>query len=596
MHDQAWGHHIICLLYTSDAADDCSALYGGPRLDHALKRLQKMLNELTEWGRSCGLKFNPEKSIAVIFTRRRKQPPFALTIDGKEIEFKQEVKYLGITLDSKLHWTKHINDKIKRTKRYVSHIAQITRKNWGPKPKLMRWAYLGIVRPMLCYGAMIWGHRAPANEAKLRRINRMAINTFGSFPKSTPTRALEVMFDVMPLHLYCTQEGLAARLRLDGVVSLDWSGKNTLKTHNTSHLRHWETIMSEYEINTKHSDRCNQIKWSLGFRINRDSFNGDAKHRKPTQINVYTDGSRQNEQTGCGYAIYHGKRALTEGFRRLPDHATVFQAEITAITQAAGHLQTITDPKPRYVKFLVDSQAALMALENPVIKSRTVSDAMDALNTLATSGVKTTLAWIPAHKGHLGNERADTLAKRGAAGVDPNMSVTLHKPTAMIKKDLTEKIYGDWSREWQDCGQANHAKTFYLTPNKTKAKYVYKLARLEAGRLVRIITGHNNLAFFQNKLGYQQDSQCRLCNQGPETITHLLNNCPRLRRCASEIFKNGLPSNNMEWSVRALLEFSYVTGVNEMFEGEWNPDIPYSDTWSGDETGDDMLSDGSEEE
>ena len=36
-------------------ADDCSALYGGPRLDHALKRLQKMLDELTQWGKTCGL-------------------------------------------------------------------------------------------------------------------------------------------------------------------------------------------------------------------------------------------------------------------------------------------------------------------------------------------------------------------------------------------------------------------------------------------------------------------------------------------------------------------------------------------------------------
>ena len=29
-------------------ADDCAALYGGPRLDHAIKKLQKMLNDLTE--------------------------------------------------------------------------------------------------------------------------------------------------------------------------------------------------------------------------------------------------------------------------------------------------------------------------------------------------------------------------------------------------------------------------------------------------------------------------------------------------------------------------------------------------------------------
>ena len=147
-------------------ADDCSALYGGRRLDHALKRLQKMLDELVAWGRTCGLRFNSEKSVAVVFTRTRKKPPLALRIDGEDIEFRSEVKYLGVTLDSKLHWTPHIDDKISKTKKYLGKITNMTRNNWGPKPKLMRWAFIGIVRPMLCYGAMIWGHRAPELIAK----------------------------------------------------------------------------------------------------------------------------------------------------------------------------------------------------------------------------------------------------------------------------------------------------------------------------------------------------------------------------------------------------------------------------------------------
>ena len=84
-------------------ADDCSALYGGPSLDHAISRLQKMLDELTAWGHSGGLRFNPEKSVAIVFSRRRKTPPTKLRIDGKEIDYQQDVRYLGITLDSKLH-------------------------------------------------------------------------------------------------------------------------------------------------------------------------------------------------------------------------------------------------------------------------------------------------------------------------------------------------------------------------------------------------------------------------------------------------------------------------------------------------------------
>ena len=53
---------------------------------------------------------------------------------------------------------------------------------------------------------------------KFRRINRMAINMFVCYPKSTPTAALEIMLDVQPLHLFCVQGAVAARIRLDEVL------------------------------------------------------------------------------------------------------------------------------------------------------------------------------------------------------------------------------------------------------------------------------------------------------------------------------------------------------------------------------------------
>ena len=547
-------------------ADDCSALYGGPRLDHAIGRLQKMLDELTAWGKSCGLKFNPEKSVAIIFTRRRKIPPKRLTIDGKEIEYKTEVKYLGVTLDSKLHWTKHIDDKIAKAKRYLANVANITRKNWGPKPKLMRWAYLGIVRPMLCYASMIWGHRAPEVEAKLRRVNRMAINTMGSFPKSTPTRALEIILDIMPLHLFCRQEALSARIRLDTVTVFGWDGENKNKTHCKSHLRHWQDCLLRYEIRPDGSDRYNALKWSAGFRVNKDSFSGEAKHRAVTQFNVFTDGSRQNDQTGLGLAIYKGTKEIKAESFRLPDHATVFQAEVTAITKAVKALETQTDAK--FVKILVDSQAALQAVANPHITSKVVWRAVDALNRLAITARRITLVWIPAHKGHIGNERADELAKAGAASTDPTRLLTTEKSSAVLRSEIREKVYRDWADEWTKYNCAHHSKGFYAGPNRQKAKFTLKLARLELGRFVRIVTGHNNLRFFQAKLRTTINPKCRFCNNGYETITHLIQECDRFWVQRRELFGDKTPANDMKWSVRALLDFTYTPGINDAFEGE----------------------------
>ena len=546
-------------------ADDCSALYGGPRLDIAINRLQKMLDSLTAWGRRCGLKFNPDKSVAVVFTRRQKTPPKALVIDGKEIAYKQEVKYLGVTLDSKLHWKAHINDKVHKAKRFISHVAQITRKNWGPKPKLMRWAYLGIVRPMMCYGAMIWGHRAQFHTAKLSRINRMGINTFGSFPRSTPTAALEIMLDITPLHHFCLQEGLSARCRLHDVLGLDWPGTAQKKTHAISHLRHWENIMQAHDLRPEAMDRCSRTEWSSGYRLNRDSFDGTAKHRHLTQYNIFTDGSRIGNCTGAGFAIYKGKREILAKSHKLPDHATVFQAEITAIRLAT---RALLDEQPRdlkYVKFFVDSRSALQALENPKVTSRAVADTIQTLNLLGRTTRSTTLNWIPAHRGLFGNERADSLAKLGT--ISPDQPLWIGKPPACIKSEIKNIVTRTWTAEWTSNPQATHTKHFYSGPDPQKAKYVYKLARLELGRFVRLITGHNNLNYFQHRLGLWGESSCRFCHEANETFLHLVTSCPRWHQTRIDFFLDKTPCNDMGWSVRTLLDFSYTPRINAAFEG-----------------------------
>lgn len=71
-----------------------------------------MLDKLTEWGRNRGLEFNPQKTEVVMFSRRNKNPPFKLEIDGAEIEYSDTVKYLGLVLDKKLSWQPHIEGKL----------------------------------------------------------------------------------------------------------------------------------------------------------------------------------------------------------------------------------------------------------------------------------------------------------------------------------------------------------------------------------------------------------------------------------------------------------------------------------------------------
>ena len=201
-----------------------------------------MLRELAEWGRGCGLSFNAEKTVAVLFTRKKKEPTHFIHFEGKILPYSTEVKYLGVELDSKLHWKTHIKNKLDKAKKLIMKISHITRASFGPSPNLMRWAFTGIVRPLITYGSLVWAHEL--NNVfiveRMRKLDRLAINTFCVIARSTPTRLLEVMLDVMPLDSFCRYTVVNTYFCIFPQLEFGWSGEYNNVHYSVSHLKYWE--------------------------------------------------------------------------------------------------------------------------------------------------------------------------------------------------------------------------------------------------------------------------------------------------------------------------------------------------------------------
>ena len=136
------------------------------------------------------------------FTRSRLVPPRPLTLDQVPVPYSTEARYLGLTLDSKLFWTQHIHWKTANGKRLLLALLNAVSQNWGPSPRLSRWIYSGIVRPMITYCSVVWYHKAAANRDGLAQLDQLALFSITRQQRSAPTRGLAVALGVVPLDLH----------------------------------------------------------------------------------------------------------------------------------------------------------------------------------------------------------------------------------------------------------------------------------------------------------------------------------------------------------------------------------------------------------
>ena len=188
--------------------------------------VQQALNKAQPWLTKYGLSISPSKSAAVMFTNKKKWTKHPIKIGGEPIPFKKEVKYLGVILDSKLSGTSHVKHKIGKAKRHLMAYHYAISKKYGPKPILMRRAYNTIVIPALTHGCHVFGDKCQQENIKksLNRLNRLASLLIAGVAPSTPTKGLEIIYNLMPLDILFEKRASEIMARINNQIHPSWDG------------------------------------------------------------------------------------------------------------------------------------------------------------------------------------------------------------------------------------------------------------------------------------------------------------------------------------------------------------------------------------
>ena len=123
----------------------------------------------------------------IIFSRSplaRKSLP-VLKLYGERLKIYPQVKFLGITFDSKLTFQKHFEEILGCSNTRYHRVRLIVNKKWGPSPSTILHVYKQCVRPIFEYGSISTITTSDTIISKIQRLQNKFIRLALHLPNTS---------------------------------------------------------------------------------------------------------------------------------------------------------------------------------------------------------------------------------------------------------------------------------------------------------------------------------------------------------------------------------------------------------------------------
>ena len=172
----------------SQFADDAGQWAVSKNIDLAAEYLQRDLDKLARWCAKWRIKLNPEK----IFSKSRSaiRAETALSLYGDLLSCYHHTKFLGITCDNRMTFTKHFEEVLERCNQKFHRLRILVNKKWGPSPTTILQIYKQCVRPIFEYGIVSTITVSETVITKIQRVQNSFIRLALRLPKYVSARLL----------------------------------------------------------------------------------------------------------------------------------------------------------------------------------------------------------------------------------------------------------------------------------------------------------------------------------------------------------------------------------------------------------------------
>ena len=163
--------------------------------------LSKDMATLGEYLQNWKLKFSTTKTVSPVFHLNNKEAKRELKVNfnNETLPFCSEPKYLGVTLDSSLTYSRHRESLRKKLTSLVALLRQLASSGWGAVATTLRTATLALVHSTAEYCAPVW-----CRSAHTRLIDPTINDTLrivAGCLRLTPGDSLPILAGIQPAEL-----------------------------------------------------------------------------------------------------------------------------------------------------------------------------------------------------------------------------------------------------------------------------------------------------------------------------------------------------------------------------------------------------------
>ena len=513
-------------------ADDLAIWAGGRHLHQTVEIVQDGLDHISAWCQKWGFTLSAEKSKAVTFSHTNTQETAVVQLNGDTIQSADSARFLGVELDKRLSFSRHIKCVINKCKKRLNILRALSGTDWGGDRKTLLLLYKSIIRPIIEYGSFLYDQISPSQKLALEKVQNSAMRAAtGALPR---TRVHDLLADAnMPtLQERRNQQLLRYTIQVRSdptnpardclMKQHRFQNSKTGKRYAPVSKYVLETLVElrlelplalpapaprpfwlshppkvEFLFNEKKSD-IHPLEISARF----SEYQSLNLHRKF----IFTDGSKQADRVGFGLT------GPVDYFRRLPNKTSIFSAEATAIWTAVKICisKTLTP-----ATICSDSKSVLQAISNPDTDNWIVSDIQ---KFLSESNLDIIIVWVPGHAGILGNDKADALAKKSLELNDP---FPMKFAISNAKSILAESLKNRRQELWTQASTPMLAIKPRLGPWATS----HQKSRRREVALTRLRTGKVRFSIKYNPVSRESSTKiCPYCRRN-QTIRHVLIDC-----------------------------------------------------------------------